>query len=288
MKREKPRRHPPGFQPVRRLPLNRVGRDFAVGDVHGAYDLVIDAMRKVRFDRTRDRLLSVGDLVNRGDDSARALAFLSQPYVYAIRGNHEDLWEELYFDGPPRPEVVEAISNVFNLRMDWWQSTPPAKRDTLVAKFAQLPFAMEVQTHRGTVGLVHGDVPADMPWQTFIDRIEAGDEDTIHTALWGRDRSRTDDHSGVEGVGRVFVGHTPHIAGATRRGNVVSIDTGAIFGLLNAQPGHGHLTMANLAFKTESLDAGMEAFHRAQEMIAVHDQAEPSRPFSNYSAPRGA
>lgn len=288
MKREKARRPPPGFQHVRRLMLNRDGRDFVVGDIHGAYDLVIEAMRKVRFDPAKDRLFSVGDLVNRGSDSARALAFLSQPYVFAVRGNHEDLWDELYADGPPSPSVVKAISSVFNLRMDWWLATSPDKRDSLAAKFAQLPFAIEVQTHRGPVGLVHADVPVDTPWSTFIQKIEAGDEKAIHTALWGRDRSRSDDHSGVEGVGRVFVGHTPHVAGATRRGNVISIDTGAIFGLMNAHPGHGHLTIANLAFKTESLNAGMEAFHRGQEMVAVHDQIERSRPFANYCAPRGS
>lgn len=287
MKREKPRRAPPGFQPVRRLPMNREGRDFVVGDIHGAYDLVIEAMRKVRFSPTKDRLFSVGDLVNRGSDSARALAFLSKPYVFAARGNHEDLWDELYASGPPEPAVVDAISTAFNLRMDWWLATSPEKRDALAAKFAQLPFAIEVETHRGPVGLIHADVPSGMPWQTFVHRLEAGDEEAIHSALWGRDRSRLDDHSGVEGIGRVFVGHTPHTSGAARRGNVISIDTGAIFGIMSNAPGEGHLTMANLTFKTESLSAGLDDFLRSHEMVALLDQAEPSRPFTSYVTPRG-
>lgn len=56
---------------VLRLPENTRGRDFVVGDIHGAFDKVEAAMAKVGFDVERDRLLSVGDLVDRGAESAR-------------------------------------------------------------------------------------------------------------------------------------------------------------------------------------------------------------------------
>ena len=36
---------------------------------------------------------------------------------------------------------------------------------------------------------------------------------------------------GVEGVGRVFCGHTPMIGGIRSIGNVFCIDTGAVYGL---------------------------------------------------------
>ena len=48
---------------------NKVGRDFVVGDVHGMFDRVAQALTKVQFNPSRDRLFSVGDLIDRGPQS---------------------------------------------------------------------------------------------------------------------------------------------------------------------------------------------------------------------------
>ena len=69
-----------------RIAPNTLGRDFVIGDVHGAFDLVWHAMRAAGFDRVFDRLFGVGDLVDRGAGSGRAGAFLAQPYVYSVMG----------------------------------------------------------------------------------------------------------------------------------------------------------------------------------------------------------
>lgn len=84
-----------------RVPRNAEGRDFVVGDIHGAFDLVLEGMRRVQFDRQRDRLFCVGDLVDRGPQSARAARFLKQPYVHAVSGNHEFKLLDLYAGGHP-------------------------------------------------------------------------------------------------------------------------------------------------------------------------------------------
>ena len=81
-----------GFIPrVQRLPSNQRGRDFVVGDLHGCYSMLLDAMKKVSFDPDRDRLLSVGDLCDRGPDSWSCLRLLEKPWFFAVKGNHEDL-----------------------------------------------------------------------------------------------------------------------------------------------------------------------------------------------------
>ena len=74
---------------VRRFAANLVGRDFVVGDLHGAFDLLDAAMDRVGFDPECDRLFGVGDLVDRGPDSARALDLLRKPYVHSVLGNHD-------------------------------------------------------------------------------------------------------------------------------------------------------------------------------------------------------
>ena len=44
----------------------------------------------IAFDPARDRLFSVGDLVDRGEHSEQALALLDKPWFHAVLGNHED------------------------------------------------------------------------------------------------------------------------------------------------------------------------------------------------------
>ena len=78
-------------QKIIRLPANRTGRDFVLGDLHGTTDLLRALMAHVAFDPDKDRLFSVGDLVDRGEDSPGGLALLLEPWVHAVIGNHEDM-----------------------------------------------------------------------------------------------------------------------------------------------------------------------------------------------------
>jgi serine/threonine protein phosphatase 1 len=74
---------------VLRFPLNDQGRDFVVGDIHGMFQHLTQLLDKIGFDEEHDRLFSVGDLVDRGPESKRALEWLDKPWFYACRGNHE-------------------------------------------------------------------------------------------------------------------------------------------------------------------------------------------------------
>lgn len=235
---------------VLKIAANPTGRDFVVGDIHGAYDLVLEAMAAVRFDQQKDRLFAVGDLIDRGADSHRCAKFLAQPYVYAVRGNHEDMLISLYEGEPPDESMLPVICR-FN-GLNWWLGVSEEKRQEILAAIRRLPLAIEIETHRGSVGLVHADVPGGMNWQTFCAKIEAGDADVIKTCLWGRDRIRGFNQDGVQGIDRVFVGHTPQWDGLSKWGNLYAIDTGAIFGQQGSHPA-GHLTMASIVAKTEIL-----------------------------------
>lgn len=70
-------------------PSNASGRDFVVGDLHGCFDELFKALSAVHFDATRDRLFSVGDLIDRGPQSMQALSLLEEPWFHAVLGNHE-------------------------------------------------------------------------------------------------------------------------------------------------------------------------------------------------------
>jgi serine/threonine protein phosphatase 1 len=74
---------------IRKLPANRQGKDYVVGDLHGCYDLLERLLIAVDFDKTHDRLFSVGDMIDRGPDSLRCLQLLAEPWFFAVQGNHE-------------------------------------------------------------------------------------------------------------------------------------------------------------------------------------------------------
>ncbi|VTU44929.1 metallophosphoesterase [Variovorax sp. RA8] len=91
---------------------NQAGRDFVIGDVHGAFDEVWKAMKLAGFDRSRDPLFSVGDLVDRGVGSHRAGRFLAQPYVLAVRGNHEADLIDLHMDNDDPDETRGVLARI--------------------------------------------------------------------------------------------------------------------------------------------------------------------------------
>lgn len=67
--------------PVLRLPRNERGRDLLVGDVHGQFSGLRAALERVGFNPDAgDRLISVGDLVDRGPESDAAIDWLAYPW----------------------------------------------------------------------------------------------------------------------------------------------------------------------------------------------------------------
>ena len=75
--------------PIPRFGVNSLGRDLAVGDIHGAFAALQRALNAIGFDEQKDRLFSVGDLVDRGPESHQVLSWLNQPWFHAVSGNHD-------------------------------------------------------------------------------------------------------------------------------------------------------------------------------------------------------
>lgn len=87
------------------LPLNEAGRDFVVGDIHGCLDELLSLLSAVRFNPQRDRLFSVGDLIDRGPKSLQCLQLLKKHWFFACRGNHE----QMLIDWLMNPDHVELF-----------------------------------------------------------------------------------------------------------------------------------------------------------------------------------
>jgi len=253
----------------KKYPKNTLGRDFCVGDIHGAFDSVITRMKQVHFNKETDRLFSLGDLIDRGPQSSRVVDFLEKPYVHAVRGNHDDMFAGLSLI------EIRALGRMNWNGMGWVNKESNETLLKIQQALSKLPIAMEVETDRGSVGLVHADVPKGLEWGDFVMLLGIGDGEVINTALWSRERVETGDDSGVVGIDRLFVGHSIQWSGPTRLGNVYHIDSGAIFRELGDD--RGFLNMANLMCQSIAL-----APVDQPSQIGVY--AEPGTgPFGNYA-----
>ena len=255
----------------RKVKANEVGRDFVVGDVHGMFYRVEAALAKIHFDGDRDRLFSVGDLIDRGPQSREVVRFLAQPFVHAVCGNHEDALLQKHAGS------AEPNSETWLDGDEWWRELTKAERKAVVARLKKLPLVIEVPTPRGNVAFLHADVPRGMAWPEFRTALKS-DPDTVRkTVLWGRSRIAREDDSGVPGIGRVFVGHSVQWGGLRRYGNVYAIDAGAVFGWLGMD---GHLTCVNI----EAPTAGLEGLREVGTLqLDVVDLPAPDRPFGAYA-----
>ncbi len=64
---------------------------YFIGDVHGCYDELKKLLQKINFDRDKDHLVFVGDLINRGPKSLQVLRFVRSlgNSATVILGNHD-------------------------------------------------------------------------------------------------------------------------------------------------------------------------------------------------------
>lgn len=261
-----------GWPPVRRFRANECGRDFVIGDVHGVFDRVWEAMKAVRFNPNVDRLFAVGDLIDRGPGSHRCVKFLQLPYVFSVMGNHEYDLISLYENGPPDESVLRFLTRLNGL--SWWMTLLANERERILDALRPLPLVIEIETRRGLVGIIHGEVPIGMDWRSFVARIDAGDPSAVWSCLKGRERVKQSNTSPVPGVGRIFSGHTPQYDGVLRLGNVFIVDCGAVFNELGRAP-DGRLAAVNVAMRTDSL------INRPNKRngLNVCDGTVPSQPF---------
>lgn len=218
--------------------LNHAGRDYVVGDIHGCFTLLENALQMVNFDPDTDRLFSVGDLIDRGPESERALEFLRKPWFHAILGNHERLMLE----------ADKGTDNLLNWLFNgggWAISIDGPTRTALKAAFADLPWALEIETPHGLIGIVHADVPEHMSWPEFRHALITGDKTARETATWGRARARGSVTSGVVGISKVVCGHSISWDFSTQTvENVIFIDTGAYLSIVEKQERAGITLLA--------------------------------------------
>lgn len=220
---------------IKHFGINTAGRDFAVGDVHGHFTKLQAALDAVGFNTASDRLFSVGDLVDRGPESAEVDTWLAKPWFHAVRGNHEQMVVDAYrFDPGGRASDMHLMNGGA-----WLYGRSSTERACYAELLADLPLVIEVMTPDGLVGIVHADCPFP-DWGTLRNQLERGlhGRQQVEAACqWSRSRITDENCAGVTNVRAVVVGHTP-VRRPAILGNVYHIDTGGWMG--------GYFTLLNL------------------------------------------
>jgi serine/threonine protein phosphatase 1 len=195
---------------------NLDGRDFVVGDLHGCMDALRYLLRVIAFDPTRDRLFSVGDLVDRGEHSEQALALLDKPWFYCVLGNHED--------------TLVAVATG-KLRRQWWYGiggawaidVPDERLRHYAQRLRELPLVRVVGSGKERFNILHAEFfgsDAELDAGNFSDS-------TRQQLLWGRDLALgNSDPQRQRGLSLTYCGHTP-MPDIKQIGSQVFIDTGA-------------------------------------------------------------
>jgi serine/threonine protein phosphatase 1 len=195
---------------------NTRGRDFIVGDVHGYFDELRNALLAIEFDVYKDRLFSVGDLVDRGHKSINATDWLSQPWFHAVRGNHEDFairYASKHHDElrpPPTDDQYKQWGG------QWFVDLSKTQQESIARIFKMLPIGISVDTDKGPVGIIHADLPKQWTkWATLeefcmgVNPKNAYDnERLVHQMLFSRNRLKTGCGSTIEDLHMLIVGHT--------------------------------------------------------------------------------
>lgn len=204
---------------IKYFPINAVGRDFAVGDIHGHFTLLQQALDRASFDPARDRLFSVGDLIDRGPECELVLEWLDKPWFHPVRGNHDDY--------VCRHDTCDT-GNWLQNGGAWFIALTWAEKCEFAAQFRELPIAIEVETPAGQIGLVHADCPFPS-WLALVSTLESNlSEKRLREiknyCMWSRHRIEERDNSGVANIIAMAVGHTP-LSTPVQLGNVYHIDT---------------------------------------------------------------
>ena len=255
------------------------GRDLVVGDIHGHFDSLEHALDTLAFDPARDRLFSVGDLVDRGPRSHAALEWITADRIAPVRGNHEQLMIEALTHHRGRLRKNGASQRWEAIGGAWWyrsweraqsrwgfeENLAEACERWLVA-LRQVPFLRTIETGAGRVGIVHTLSGTD-DWTALETALEALASEareqqphsfpvlpeTVNAMLWGRPeierehRNAKDLPPAMHGIDLVVTGHTPRGQPRWTRRNVLCIDTGVFV------PAYGHLTIGEIHTGTPRL-----------------------------------
>ena len=176
------------------LEVNTRGRDFVIGDLHGCYERLMAFLAFVNFDPLVDRIISVGDLADRGPMSYECYLLLNEPWFFAVQGNHEQMIADFLLGGPYAPFCIQNGGRWVS-KYAYTMNEEESKEVARTARLSrELPLLLTVPMTNGKqFHVIHAELDsnytltdADLENQEVFDEIafeQSMDGDFI---IWGR------------------------------------------------------------------------------------------------------
>ena len=180
-------------KPVLNIGTNNVGVDYIVSDIHGMYNKLQNKLDSFGFDFSKDRLFSVGDIIDRGPDSLNCLDLLNEPWFYSLRGNHEQACID-YFKGFMTAYEYKHWGG------EWFIDLEKELQQYIVSILDKLPWVIQVKTKNGVVGIVHSQpvkIDGRYDWQKFVHAVKHNlplnnFDDVRNACTWSRNIVRNE------------------------------------------------------------------------------------------------
>jgi len=233
---------------------NVEGRDFIIGDLHGCMDYLEALMSHVNFDKAKDRLFSVGDIIDRGPRCVDALNLIHEPWFHMVLGNHELMLSQCVLGSDPL--TIHANRSLWQHNGgDWSEGIDPLWLRNKAELICVLPRIIVVgkdspsRFHVWHAEFVHPDPnivitnqyideEADLLLDDFVSRNNTRDE----FILWGRSmimydapaRAKDPTRPIVQDCAPSYCGHTP-VMNVVKYQSQIYIDTGAFINAVAAR-----------------------------------------------------
>lgn len=189
---------------------------YVVGDLHGCYGLLETELAKVKFNRETDLLISVGDLIDRGEQNLECLRLLREPWFAMVRGNHDQMAIQalLHHD-------AQWLECWYGNGGNWFGELSSAECDEVIdlLKLCQnRPLVIELSLHNEKVVIAHADYPHN--------HYEFNQAVNTEAVQWNRTRLLSKSETDITGAKGFIFGHTI-LNSPEMHGNCLYIDTGA-------------------------------------------------------------
>jgi serine/threonine protein phosphatase 1 len=196
---------------------------YAIGDIHGSLDSLERLLDKINPDLTKDRLLFVGDYIDRGPRSKGVVDYIIRlknqapaGQIICLKGNHEAMFLDFLAGGPG--EIFLFNGGLATVEDYWGDDWVDQERDNLTLPRDHARFYQDLELYYEIPDyiFVHGGLKPGVPLAEQV-------EDDL---LWIRGEFI---NSEADFGGRVIFGHTP-FKQPLLRPNKIGIDTGAVYG----------------------------------------------------------
>lgn len=190
-------------------------KTFIIGDIHGCFSELQDLLDKAGI-VDDDRVIALGDIVDRGPDSVQVLDFFSNnPTRFSLMGNHE----RKHVRGA-RHEVKLALSQIIS-REEFGPAYPQA-----LEWMGSFPLYIDLPE----VVLVHGYLEPGIPLEQQLDTVLCG---TMSGDHYLRTRYAQPWYALYDGEKPMIVGHHDHLRNGQPfiyQDRVYCLDTSCVHG----------------------------------------------------------